>query len=288
LYLNGAQLDSAQDSDYASGMIGTVVANADAAASTMRFDNLKILVNDPPPPASTLPATRQALSGDMVLIPGGEFVMGSNSSPEDLPHIVALPDFYIDSKEVTNLAYLTCADVLGCSLPNSLDSATQTDYVTAPAFNFHPVLDVSWEQAKFFCEQNGKHLPTEAEWEKAASWRTANQTKSIWPWGDLFDAGRLNSDESGRGDTVAVATFPGEINGTFDMAGNVAEWTLSLSKPYPYDPADGREDPTAPGDRVVRGGSWAQAQDQATTFARLAAAPDAVSNTVGFRCAATP
>jgi formylglycine-generating enzyme required for sulfatase activity len=288
LYMNGVKLDSTRDSSYTFGMLGTIIANADAATSTMRFDNLKIWSNDPPPRASTLPATRQGLSGDMVLIPGGEFVIGSNDNPNDLPHIVAQTDFYIDSKEVTNVAYLTCADVSGCSLPNPLDSATHQGYITAPEFNFHPVVNVSWQQASFFCEQNGKRLPTEAEWEKAASWSAANHTKTIWPWGDLFDAGRLNSAEGGRGDTVAVATFRDDLNGTFDMAGNVAEWTLSLFKPYPYDPADGREDPKAAGDRVVRGGSWAQPQGTTSTYERQAAAPDAVSNTLGFRCAATP
>ncbi|MEO7910635.1 MAG: bifunctional serine/threonine-protein kinase/formylglycine-generating enzyme family protein, partial [Roseiflexaceae bacterium] len=237
LYLNGVQLDSAQDSSYTFGMFGTIIANTDASASTMRFDNLKIWSNDPPPIASTLPATRQALRGDMVLIPGGEFVLGGNDDPNNLPHIVALTDFYIDSKEVDNVAYLTCADVLGCTLPNSLDSATHKGYVTTPEFNFHPIVNVSWQQANFFCEQNGKRLPTEAEWEKAASWSATNHTKAIWPWGDQFDAKRLNSAAGGRGDAVAVATFRDDLNGTFDMAGNVAEWTLSLFKPYPYDPA---------------------------------------------------
>jgi serine/threonine protein kinase/formylglycine-generating enzyme required for sulfatase activity len=288
LYLNGAQLDSARDSSYTFGMLGTLIANADASASTMRFDNLKIWRNDPPPRASTLPATRQNLSGDMVLISGGEFVLGSNDDPNNLPHIVAQPDFYIDSKEVTNVAYLTCADVKGCSLPKSLDSATHKGYVTTPDFNFYPIVNVSWEQASFFCEQNGKRLPTEAEWEKAASWSAANHTKTIWPWGDQFDAERLNSAEGGRGDTVAVANFRDDLNSTFDMAGNVAEWTLSLFQPYPYDPADGREDTKATGERVVRGGSWAQSQEQVGTAIRQASAPTAASNQIGFRCAATP
>ena len=187
------------------------------------------------------------------------------------------------SAKPASLAWFT-----SCSLPKPLDSATHKGYATAPEFNFHPVVNVFWQQASFFCEQNGKRLPSEAEWEKAASWSTANHTKAIWPWGDLFDAGRLNSAEGRRGDTAAVATFRDDLNGTFDMAGNVAEWTLSLFKPYPYDPADGREDPKATGDRVVRGGSWAQPQGEVSTSARQAVAPGTASNTIGFRCAATP
>jgi formylglycine-generating enzyme required for sulfatase activity len=288
LYLNGGALASARDSSYTFGMLGTLVANADARASTMHFDNLQIWTNDPPPIASTLPATRQGQSGDMVLIPGGEFVLGSNASPAALPQIVAQPAFYIDAKEVTNLAYLDCADRYGCSLPTPLDSATRTAYVTAPQYLDHPVVNVSWQQARFFCEQHGKRLPSEAEWEKAAGWSAATHTKAIWPWGDRFDAGRLNSAEGGRGDTVAVATFRDDLNGTFDMAGNVAEWTQSLFRPYPYDQADGREDPAAGGERVVRGGSWAQGQGEVSTDGRQAVAPDSARNTIGFRCAATP
>jgi serine/threonine protein kinase/formylglycine-generating enzyme required for sulfatase activity len=288
LYLNGAELGSASDDAFSFGMVGTIVANADAAASTMRFDNLKLWSNDPPPPPSTLPVTRQSLSGDMVLIPGGEFVLGSNDNVNDLPQIVAQPDFYIDAKEVTNLAYLTCADVLGCTLPSSLDSATVKGYVTAPDHNFHPIVNVTWEQASFFCEKNGKRLPTEVEWEKAASWSAAAHTKVLWPWGDTFDPARLNSAEGGRGDTAAVGTFAVNLNNIFDMAGNAAEWTLSLFKPYPYDPADGREDPQAAGDRTVRGGSWSQQQEQTATSARQAETPTSSSNAIGFRCAATP
>ena len=82
IYLNGSQLDSARDSSYTFGMLGTIISNSDASASTMHFDNLQIWSNDPPPIASTLPATRQGLSGDMVLIPGGESVIGSNDDPE--------------------------------------------------------------------------------------------------------------------------------------------------------------------------------------------------------------
>jgi formylglycine-generating enzyme required for sulfatase activity len=145
---------------------------------------------------------------------------------------------------------------------------------------------VTWEQAKDFCGWAGKRLPTEAEWEKAASWNATVQRKTIWPWEGRFDTALLNTDAR-LGDTSAVKQFPAELNGTFDMAGNVWEWTSSLFKPYPYSAADGREDPKAIGERVFRGGSWAQSPGTRATF-RDHAAQTYRNNEIGFRCAASP
>jgi formylglycine-generating enzyme required for sulfatase activity len=152
-----------------------------------------------------------------------------------------------------------------------------------------PVSDhYTYEQARTFCAWNGTRLPTEAEWEKAAAWNTATSTKSIWPWGNVFDPVRLNSTESNRGDTVQVAQFPAEQNSTFDMAGNVAEWTNSLYLPYPYNADDGREEFPASGDRVVRGGSWSESMDATTTTTHQAVDPALSTHTLGFRCAVSP
>jgi len=288
IYLNGTRLDSVRDSAYRFGMIGMVVESAETPAPVMHFDNLKVWSADAPPPLSELPATRpgQSGSGDMVLIRGGEFIMGSNDDPDHLPHIVELPDFYIDRTEVTNLAYLTCADAYGCTLSMS-DSATRAGYLTAQAFLYYPVLNVTWQHAHEFCENVGKRLPSEAEWERAASWNAATRTKSIWPWGNVFDRSRLNSAESNRSDTTQGGQFPPEQNNTVDMAGNVAEWTSSLDRPYPYT-SDDRENAQAPGNRVVRGGSWSQSKDETTATARQAVDPATTSPTIGFRCAANP
>jgi formylglycine-generating enzyme required for sulfatase activity len=72
------------------------------------------------------------------------------------------------------------------------------------------------------------------------------------------------------------------------MAGNVSEWTSSLARPYPYDPADGRENMKAAGNRIYRGGSWAQTQGKARVISRIDAPPTAPFNELGFRCAMTP
>ena len=135
------------------------------------------------------------------------------------------------------------------------------------------MVNVSWHDAVAYCnwlaEVTGKpyRLPSEAEWEKGAR----GSDGRIYPWGNQWDAARCNSRESSDGDTVAVlgiykgsttavGTYPNGASpyGLLDMAGNVWEWTSSVYETYPYDPADGREDPEAEGNlhRVVRGGSF--------------------------------
>ena len=147
---------------------------------------------------------------------------------------------------------------------------------------------MNWQQARDYCGSVGKRLPTEAEWEKAASWNAALNQKLAWPWGDTFDPTRLNSAESNSGDTTAVGQYPAEVNGTVDMASNVSEWTSSLYLPYPYNASDGREDGRAAGDRVFRGGSWAQTEGKAKGIYRQPTPANYAGREIGFRCAATP
>jgi serine/threonine protein kinase/formylglycine-generating enzyme required for sulfatase activity len=287
IYLNGVALDSFSDDAYGFGMVGMIVANIDAKLPHMHFDNLKIWSSDAAIDAG-LPAERHDPHGDMVLIPGGEFIMGSNETRDEPPQMVALPSFYIDRTEVTNAIYRQCVAAKQCTPPGVPASETHPNYASDPSFANFPVIQISWQQAQAFCGWAGKRLPTEAGWEKAASWNTATRAKSVWPWGDVFDPARLNSSESHTGDTTAVGTFPPELNGTFDMGGNVSEWTSSLFKPYPYNEADGREDQQANGDRVFRGGSWAQSQGKARGFYRQPVAPTYIDREIGFRCAMTP
>lgn len=171
----------------------------------------------------------------------------------------------------------------------------------------HPVVNVSWHDAIAFCrwlsEATGRptRLPTEAEWEKAASWDVGATVpgrpgrKRIWPWGDTFDKGKCNTSESGIGGTTPVDRYPAGASpcGALDMAGNAWEWTGSLwgkerDKPdfgYPYDPTDGREALNAPDDirRVVRGGSWLNNQRGARCAVRGRVAPGNFNDNIGFR-----
>jgi serine/threonine protein kinase/formylglycine-generating enzyme required for sulfatase activity len=287
-YLNGSQLATHDDDAYEQGMIGMVVANIDAEAPHMHFDDLQIWSTDQPPAAPALPAERKDPNGDMVLIPGGAFVIGSNFNPHEPPQMLTVPDFYLDRNEVTNAQYRACVEAKACTPLSTIKSQNHPEYATQPEFDNYPVIYVTWKQATTFCGWAGKRLPTEAEWEKAASWNGAKREKTVWPWEGEFNAKLLNSDESGLGDTAAVGSYPAELNGTFDMAGNVREWTSTIYKDYPYNASDGREDQDAPGSRVFRGGSWAQTGGKARAFVRdEGAQPDVPFNEVGFRCVAS-
>jgi formylglycine-generating enzyme required for sulfatase activity len=224
----------------------------------------------------------------MVLIPGGEFILGGNESDDARAQIYAMPNFYIDRTEVTNAAYTRCVAEGKCTALDDGASATHPTYASDPQYANYPVINVKWTQANAFCGWAGKRLPTEAEWEKAASWDTATNTKTVWAFGNEFDPAKVNSAESKNLDTTTVGQYGDELNKTVDMAGNVSEWTSSLSRPYPYDEADGRENLEGDGDRVYRGGSWAQTQGKALNVFRLGSSPTYFGREIWFRCAATP
>ena len=144
---------------------------------------------------------------------------------------------------------------------------TQPAYWHDDAFNnpAHPVVGVCWFEARAYCAwlsaQAGEafRLPTEAEWEAAARGVQCRR----YAFGDDFDAARCNAFETHVRHTTPIGAFPGgqTPEGLVDMTGNTWDWTSSLYTPYPYDAADGREAPGAPGARrVVRGGSWRNVQ----------------------------
>jgi formylglycine-generating enzyme required for sulfatase activity len=150
---------------------------------------------------------------------------------------------------------------------------------------------VDWNKARIYCEWAGRKLPSEAEWEKAASWDDKNRKRYVYPWGDSTDCSYANYSGDNMfgcvGDTVKVKSYPSNISpyGAYDMTGNVTEWVSSLFKPYPYDAKDGREDLGASGLRVLRGGSWFNHADGIRATARNASLPRNSDTFSGFRCA---
>ena len=243
----------------------------------------------------------------MVRVTAGPFLMGTSPVQEsDLikklnlpPNILgsempqatlALSEFYIDQTPVTNAEYKKFLDsdpqrdvpftTVAQAQPANWDRQTRA---YPPARAQYPVVLVSWKDASAYCRWAGKRLPTEAEWEKAAR----GSDGRLWPWGNDWDATRSNGAEQGLLDATPVGKYSAGASpsGALDMAGNVWQWTSTLDKEYPYQPADGREDTSASGMRVTRGGAFLFGAAFTRTAARNRFNPDGVSFSIGFRCA---
>ena len=132
----------------------------------------------------------------------------------------------------------------------------------------YPVVGVSWFEAQAFARWAGKRLPTELEWERAASGEAGWQ----YPWGDHFDPERCNSTESKIGKTTPVTKYPEgrSPEGCFDMAGNVWEWT---------------EDSYGMETKLLCGGSWYNGARNWRSTNRVRGRPVGRDDDVGFRCA---
>jgi formylglycine-generating enzyme required for sulfatase activity len=244
------------------------------------------------------------------LVPPGEFVMGSAEGPADeLPeHRVRIAKtFWMSRHEITNAQYVQFdpAHDSGYLNRHGTDSARG-----APAFGpRQPVVRVSWQQAMAFCAwlsgKSGRRftLPTEAQWEYACRAGTATPFcyggpdddfskranvadvsapsrggKGSYEWG-LRDT-RFND---GAAFTADVGKYAPNPWGLCDMHGNVAEWTRSTHKPYPYGDDDGRNESTSQGEKVVRGGSWCDRPHRTTSSFRLSYPVWQRVYNVGFR-----
>ena len=222
----------------------------------------------------------------MILIPAGEFQMGSSGprADEQPLHTVSLNAFYLDQYEVTNGRYQVCVDEGACTPPAQTGSFTRSAYFGAPDFVDYPVVAVAWEQAVRFCAWDfGKRLPTEAEWEYAATGGDGRR----YPWGPDFDGTLLPTTAN---DTVPVGSFPGGVSpfGVHDMAGNVLEWVTDYydSLYYVESDSDNPQGPEFGEERVLRGGSFGNPDGQFyTTTRRYHFAPSTAEIDVGFRCA---
>jgi formylglycine-generating enzyme required for sulfatase activity len=231
---------------------------------------------------------------DMVFIPAGEFLMGSNKEEDKLArndetpqHRLALPAFHIARTPVTNAQYS-----LFVRSARGRPPSYWHDGIIPPGKENHPVVHVSWHDAAAFCrwlsgQLGGEiRLPSEAEWEKAA--RGADGR--IYPWGDQPPTAELCNFRDIMGDTTAVGHYPRGASpyGALDMAGNVWEWTSSRYMPYPYTPEDGREDAESSDGRTLRGGSWGSGSAYLVRCAvRNGRYPDLRNNAVGFRILST-
>ena len=223
--------------------------------------------------ASDAEPSRQGVGFDWAAVPAGPFLMGTAdgpgseamvdagfrpmAGPEPSPglgaplHSVDLATFAIARTPVTNGQYVAYVDGTGARPPGHwvgrMPRHERLD---------HPVTYVDWHEARAFCDWAGVRLPTEVEWEMAA----AGPDGRPFPWGvaqpddSLAWFGHPADDVGTRG--VGERPAGASPYGVLALAGDVWEWTSSLYRAYPYRPDDGREDPAAPGQRVLRGGSF--------------------------------
>lgn len=253
-----------------------------------------------PPVADAKPAPPQPMQGreitgkdgaPMVLIPAGEFRMGSWDDDEyaylnEKPaHSVYLNAFYIDQYEVTTTRYAKFFQETNREAP-----LPWSDQVLKQNGR-KPVIGVAWNDAVAYCAWTGKRLPTEAEWEKAA--RGTDQR--LYPWGNETPSEqRANFSRGYDFKNYEALTDVGSYEagkspyGVYDMAGNVAEWTADWYDPYYYGQSPPRNPTGFPigSVRVIRGGSSHLGPDDVRSTRRGGNdLPTGRYSTVGFRCA---
>jgi iron(II)-dependent oxidoreductase len=235
----------------------------------------------------------------MALIAEGQFVMGSNTGPEDEKpeHRVFVKSFFMDVLPVSNADFAKFLNARG--LKNQLGESFYDDddrdarihqrgstWQADLGYATHPVNEVSWVGARDYCAWLNKRLPTEAEWEKAA--RGTDGRK--YPWGNSKPTDKLALYGAAYNASAPVDAFPAGASpyGILDLSGNQWEWISSAYRPYPYSSDDGRENQTPGPVRSTRGGGHDSSEDEITTIQRgrnLSRSPTAGHHNIGFRCA---
>lgn len=248
----------------------------------------------PFPPIEVLPAPACGpLPGD-VEIPAGRYRIGARPSDafvfdnEKWEHEVEIDGFRISRAPVTNAEYAAFVEA-GGPVPRdwrNVEGRWETRHFAGwrALSPHHPVAHVSWNEAQAYCTWAGRRLPTEAEWEIAAT----GGTRRRYPWGDEPPSpGRANLD-GWYGQTVDVAAFPeGESPfGVRGAIGNVWEWTATPFGPYPGFSPDAYREYSEPwfGDHyALRGGAWSTSATMISTRWRNFYRPQRCDVIAGFR-----
>ena len=264
----------------------------------------------------------------LVLIPPGEFVMGDHEGDADehpLARVRIPRAFWMGACEVTNRQYARFDPGHDSRFEskNGYQFGVTGFDLSGPD---QPVVRISWQEATAFCawlsRRTGRRfaLPTEAEWEYACRAGSAAAT-SFGPvaadfsgYANLADVKlqqfatdpytvyqplpvftkyddwipRDTRYNDGGLVTVPVGRYRPNAWGLYDMHGNVAEWTRTAYRPYPYDPGDGRDDPTPAGKKVIRGGSWRDRPPLCRSASRWRYPSWQKVYNVGFRVACVP
>lgn len=251
-------------------------------------------------------SAKPAFADEMVQIAAGEFEIGNDSidalDNERPVHRVYLETYWIDRYPVTCGQYRAFMEAGGYQNSNWWSTAgwewlaenpvkQPLYWKDNPDLDNHPVFGVSWYEAEAYARFVGKRLPTEAEWEKAASWDATTQCRRTYPWGEATPNEHLCNHDNTIGQTTPVDAYPAgqSAYGLQDTLGNVWEWTSSVFDgyegfvSYPYAGYskvyfDGQH-------RVLRGGSWATRLWSLRCAFRNWYHPGVRQILAGFRCA---
>lgn len=220
---------------------------------------------------------------DMVLIPSGEFIMGTDTRHKDEGpmHKVYLEDFYIDVYEVTVQKYSVFLNETDYPAPSSFINGGFPEFAKD-----HPVTFVSWYDAKNYCKWAGLRLPTESEWEKAARGTDGRD----FPWGNDWNKDFSNNPikESTGPEPVGSYENGKSPYGLYDMSGNVWEW---VDESYHGHPGQTFVNPEYNESyKILKGGSWWNCMYyscglSAPVYNRSFFEPETTNNNFGFRCA---
>ncbi len=273
-------------------------------------ENVDPYFDDADPDVAARPAP--ASVGGMTQLRDGMFIMGlADEDPLSMQTAgfkrVTVAAFKLDKAEVTNAQYREYLSTLSGQQLAAMQPDTTVwheagfrfswnAYFEGSAFDNHPVVALTYDQAKAYCSSMGKRLPTEAEWEYAAR---AGRAGGIYPWSGYeprdgngrylanYNNGRSGYAADGYAFTAPVNAYKPNPWGFYNMSGNVAEWVedafsptysvLSDFNPFHEDDAEVL--------RVVRGGSWASDAFYIGVGVRDAQPKDQASPFVGVRCA---
>jgi formylglycine-generating enzyme required for sulfatase activity len=264
------------------GGVRDVLHFEDEEAQLAAWRQLAEITDDPDQAAIDAYLRKLAPEG-MVYVPAGPFLMGSTEDDPDADdrekpqHEVELPGYYIGRYPVTNAAYAAFIEAGGYETREYWTEAgwaqKERDGWTEPRWwndenrnqPQQPVVGVSWYEAVAYCSWRGLRLPTEAEWEKAASWvpapleagGTAGGTKRRYPWGDEWDESKRVYNPDSWPEVGEISPGMEQVYGLHDMAG-LYTWCSSQRTGYPYDSQDGREELDGSAVRVLRGGGSTQ------------------------------
>ncbi len=272
-----------------------------------------------PPRRADPPPARETPSG-MVVVPDGAFPLGAPKAPgtydnEWPQHEVDVPAFEIDRAPVTNGEFLEFIDDgrygseehwpedswdfvggIGVRHPQYWSQNDDGDWFVRffdqvrPLPIDEPVWGVSWFEAAAYADWAGKRLPTETEWEKAATWDPATATKRTYPWGEAWDPSRANLDFRLFA-TTPVGAYPEGASavGCHQMVGDLWEWTATEFDAYPGFEAFPYQEYSEvfyqEGYKVLRGGSFCTHPDVARGTFRNWMYPHLRHVFAGFRCA---